>query len=143
MTINAAGKPVLFFDGECNLCNSSVQFIIRHDKKKVFLFATLQSGPGKEALQNIQKQDERFPASVILYYNGKYFIRSAAALYVLKRLGGLWTLLFAFMIIPRFLRDAVYDFISRNRYKWFGKQSECMIPTPDLMDRFLLVKMTK
>ena len=137
MVISASVRPVLFFDGECNLCNSSIRFIIRHDRKKLFLFAPIQSEPGKEALQNIQKQDDSVPASVILYYNGKYFVRSAAALYVFKCLGGLWTLLFVFMIIPRFLRDAVYDFISGNRYKWFGKRNECMIPTPDLMDRFL------
>ena len=135
--INAAGRPVLFFDGECNLCNSTVQFIIRHDKKKLFLFATLQSGIGNAALQNIQKQDEPVPDSVILYYNGKYFVRSAAALYVFKLLGSGWAILFAGIIIPRFLRDAVYNFISRNRYKWFGKRNECMIPTPELMDRFL------
>ncbi|MFI5196496.1 MAG: thiol-disulfide oxidoreductase DCC family protein [Chitinophagales bacterium] len=137
MVISFAGRPVLFFDGQCNLCNSSVQFIIRHDKKKLFLFVPLQSGPGREALQNVQKQDESVPASAILYYNGKYFVRSAAALYVFKLLGGLWSLLFVGIIVPRFLRDKVYGIISRNRYKWFGKRNECMTPAPDQMDRFL------
>jgi predicted DCC family thiol-disulfide oxidoreductase YuxK len=135
--ITAAGRPILFFDGECNLCNSTVQFIIRHDKKKLFLFAALQSEMGKTALQNVQKQDKNIQESVILYHNGKYFVRSAAALHVLLLLGGFWALLFAGIIIPRIVRDGVYNFISRNRYKWFGKRNECMVPSPDLMERFL------
>ena len=137
MIVSVADRPVLFFDGVCNLCNSSVQFIIRRDKKKVFLFASLQSDLGKEAMQNAQKQENSTPDSVILYYNGKYFVRSDAALHVFKLLGGIWSLLFAGMVLPRFLRDGIYDFISRSRYKWFGKRNECMIPTPDLVDRFL------
>jgi len=135
--INPAGRPILFFDGECNLCNSSVQFIIRHDKKKIFLFAPLQSDAGNGALQDLQKQFKNIPDSVILYYNSKYFVRSAAALYTLRLLGGFWGLLFVGMILPRFIRDGIYEYISRNRYKWFGKRNECMIPTPELRDRFL------
>lgn len=135
--VTDTGRPVLFFDGECNLCNNSVQFIIMHDKKKRFLFAPLQSEIGKTALQNIQKQNKNVPESIVLYYNAKYSVRSTAALHVLLLLGGFWSLLFAGMIIPRFLRDGIYDFISRNRYKWFGKRNECMVPTLDLLDRFL------
>ncbi len=137
MATSTAGRPVLFFDGECNLCNRTVQFIIKHDRKKIFLFAPLQTAPGKDALENVQKQDGFTPDSIILFYNGKYFIRSTAALRVLKLLGGLWSWLFVGIVLPRFVRDGIYDYVSRNRYKWFGKRDECMIPTPDLLDRFL------
>lgn len=132
-----AGKPVLFFDGFCNLCNSSVQFIIRHDKKKNFLFASLQSRAGQEAIQNLSGQNKEVSDSVILLLNGTYYIKSAAALYVCKLLGGAWAFFFAGMILPRFLRDGIYDFISRNRYKWFGKKDACMMPMPELRERFL------
>ena len=126
--------PVLFFDGECNLCNGAVQFIIRHDKKNLFLFAPLQSEAGREALRQFSG---KAPDSVILFYNGRYFVKSAAALQTLKLLGGAWKWLYAGVIMPRFLRDWIYDFVSRNRYKWFGKRSECMIPTPELKVRFI------
>jgi predicted DCC family thiol-disulfide oxidoreductase YuxK len=135
-----AERPVLFFDGECNLCNSSVQFIIRHDKQKRFLFAPLQSPAGREALSNISLsfgEGRGEVSSLILLYRGRYYIRSSAALHTARLLSGLWPVLYAGMILPRFLRDAVYDFISRNRYKWFGKRSECMIPTPELKERFI------
>jgi len=132
--INDSDSPVLFFDGVCNLCNQAVQFIIRHDKKKIFLFAPLQSEPGQKAIAHFAG---KAPDSVILLYKQQYLVRSDAALYTFRLLGGLWTILFAAIIIPRFLRDALYNFISRNRYKWFGKKNECMIPTPDLMNRFL------
>lgn len=127
-------RPVLFFDGECNLCNSAVQFIIRHDKKKLFLFAPLQSTAGQDALKQFSGH---VPDSVILFYNNRYFIKSAAGLNILRLLGGGWRFLYAFIIIPRFIRDWVYNIIARNRYKWFGKRNECMIPTPELKERFL------
>ena len=137
MTTDIAGRPVLFFDGECNLCNSSVQFIIKRDKKKQFLFAPLQSERGKAAIADMLQYMKQVPDSVILYYNGKYYTQSAAALYIARLLGGGWQLLYAGMILPRFARDAVYELIARNRYKWFGKRNECMIPTPELKARFL------
>jgi predicted DCC family thiol-disulfide oxidoreductase YuxK len=150
-----AERPVLFFDGECNLCNNSVQFIIRHDKQKRFLFAPLQSPAGQEALRSVSqtptpslnsregaeggrvKEARQKIDSLILLYRGRYYIRSSAALHTVRLLSGLWPVLYAGMILPRVLRDAVYDFISRNRYKWFGKRSECMIPTPELKERFI------
>ena len=137
MTISQAERPILFFDGECNLCNSSLQFIIRHDKKKIFLFAPLQSPEGNDVIKNIQLKNNNVPDSVVLRYNGKYFIRSSAALYTFKLLGGWWSVLFMGMIIPSFVRDSIYDLIARRRYEWFGKRDECMVPTPDLLDRFL------
>lgn len=134
----AAGKrPILFFDGVCNLCNSSVQFIIKHDRKKQFLFAPLQSPMGMEALAAVAGQNGKKPDSVILQYNDKYYTKSAAALHALKLLGGPLRLLYAAIIIPAPVRNAIYDLIARNRYKWFGRQDKCMIPTPELKARFI------
>ena len=130
-------SPVLFFDGVCNLCNGAVQFILKHDKKKIFLFAPLQSEAGKEAIKMATPVSKKVPDSVILFYQGKWYNRSSAALQVFKLLGLPWSLLFASIIFPVFLRDPVYNFISRNRYKWFGKRNECMLPAPGIKDRFL------
>ncbi|MCW3123629.1 MAG: thiol-disulfide oxidoreductase [Flavipsychrobacter sp.] len=130
-------RPVIFFDGMCNLCNSSVQFIIRHDKKKTFLFASLQSEHGQTALTGMKATDTVIPDSIILLEEGKYYTRSAAALRIARHLDGLWPVLYAGIILPRFIRDGIYNRISANRYKWFGKRTECMIPTPELKERFL------
>lgn len=127
-------RPVLFFDGECNLCNRAVQFIIRRDKRKIFLFATLQSEHGRAATEHFSG---KAPDSVVLFYRGKYFIKSTATLKALRLAGGLWSWMYLFIVVPRFLRDWVYDMISRNRYHWFGKRNECMVPTRELMGRFL------
>ena len=134
MTVSETNRPVLFFDGECNLCNRTVQFIIRHDRKKIFLFAPLQSNTGKDTLQQFTGEA---PDSVILFYRGGYFIKSTAALHTLRLIGGFWSLLYSLIIVPRFLRDWVYDIISRHRYQWFGKRNECMVPTKELKERFL------
>ena len=136
MTSYDTSRPVLFFDGVCNLCNSSVQFIIRHDKKKRFLFATLQSPIGDEALKNVDAAREG-TGSVILVYNNTYYTRSAAILQSAKLLGGLWPVFYSFIIIPAFLRDGIYNFISRNRYRWFGRKDVCMMPDPSLSEHFL------
>jgi predicted DCC family thiol-disulfide oxidoreductase YuxK len=133
MSLQDTIRPIVFFDGVCNLCNRSVQFVIRHDKKKQFLFATLQSDLGQKARKELPG---KAPDSFILFHNGKYYTRSAAALNVCKLLGGIWSLLYVGIIVPRFIRDSIYDLVSRNRYKWFGKQ-ECMVPSPDLKARFL------
>ena len=130
-------SPVLFFDGECNLCNGLVQFVVRHDKKNIFFFAPLQSSAGAEALRNVPVTGRETTGSFILFYNGIYYSRSSAALHTFRLLGGIWALLFAGIIIPRLIRAGVYNFVSRNRYKWFGKRNSCMIPTPDIMARFL------
>lgn len=129
-------NAVLLFDGVCNLCNASVQFIIKRDKKAFFKFAALQSDFGHqicEANQLNQKDIE----TVILLANGKVYTKSAAGLQIAKKLDGLWPLLYAFTIIPAFLRDPVYDLIARSRYKWFGKRDSCMIPDPELRSRFI------
>lgn len=129
-------NPIILFDGVCNLCNHSVQFVIRHDSKKLFKFAALQSEIG----QQLMKQNGLESAgnnTFILIQSNKYYTRSTAALKVCKQLNGAWKILYGFIIVPRFLRDAVYNFVAKNRYRFFGKKDECMMPTKDLLDRFL------
>jgi predicted DCC family thiol-disulfide oxidoreductase YuxK len=129
-------QPIVLFDGVCNLCNGAVQFIIRHDKKNIFMFASLQSEVGRKILEQYN-----FPLdelnSFILIENNKAYTRSTGALRVAKKLNGLWPLLYGFIIIPKFIRDSIYNWVGRNRYKWFGKKDACMIPTPELKARFL------
>jgi predicted DCC family thiol-disulfide oxidoreductase YuxK len=129
--------PVLFFDGVCNLCNKTVQFIIRKDKWKIFRFAALQTSTGQGLLERIKEEKGFRPDSVILLYKDKYYLESDAALKVAGLLGGAWKLGMAGYILPRFLRNALYRLIAKRRYKWFGKQDECMIPTPELKARFI------
>lgn len=129
-------KPVILFDGVCNLCNGAVQFIIKRDKKKQFLFASLQSKAGTELLKTHELPLNDFN-SFILVEGEKVYTRSTAALRVAKKLRGGWKLLYSLMIVPRFLRNFVYNIIAKNRYKWFGKRNECMVPTAELKERFL------
>ena len=129
-------KPIVLFDGVCNLCNSAVQFIIRHDKKNTFMFTSLQSDTGKKLLAQYDLPLNELN-SFILIENNKAYTISSGALRVIKKLKGLWPLLYGFMIVPKFIRDGVYNWVGRNRYKWFGKQEACMIPTPGLKARFL------
>ena len=131
-----SSNSVILFDGVCNLCNHSVQFIIKRDKKNQLLFASLQGKTGQEILKKFNLPANDFN-SFILLEGDKIYARSTAALRIAKKLGGGWKLLYGFMIIPRFIRDAVYNLIAKNRYKWFGKRDECMIPTPELKERFL------
>ncbi|MCZ2129353.1 MAG: DCC1-like thiol-disulfide oxidoreductase family protein, partial [Bacteroidia bacterium] len=123
----------------CNLCNSAVQFIIKRDKKNIFLFSALQSQATEQLLQQqgIKLNNTKQPESIIVLTNGKCYDKSSAALIIAKHLGLFWSLMQVFWIIPKPLRDAVYMFISRNRYKWFGKQESCMIPTPELKAKFI------
>ncbi len=129
-------SSVILFDGICNLCNAAVQFVIKRDRKNYFNFASLQSVEGQRLLNKYNLPATDFN-SFILIEDDKVFLRSSAALKVTNRLKGLWPLLYGFMIIPKFLRDGVYNIIAKNRYKWFGKQKECMVPTPELQARFL------
>ena len=128
-------KPIIFFDGVCNLCNSSVQFVIKKDKENKFRFASLQSEAGQEILQQFNLSQNDFN-SFILLEDGKLYTRSTAALRVLSQLKG-WKWSRVFNWVPRFLRDGVYNVIARNRYKWFGKRDSCMLPTENLVSRFL------
>jgi len=128
-------KPVILFDGVCNLCNGSVQFILKRDKKQKFLFASLQSGYGQNLLKQFNLPTDIFN-SFIFYENGKIYTRSTAALKMFEQLKG-WKWVKIFWAVPKFLRDAVYNLIARNRYKWFGKKEECWVSAPDLKARFL------
>ena len=130
-------KKIILFDGVCNLCNSSVQYVIKHDKKDIFRFVSLQSEVGQKILKHIGISENSLD-SIVLYEPGKaYYLKSNAALQVAKSLGGIFTYSTLFKIIPTSLRDIIYDFIAKNRYKWYGKQESCMLPTKELRDKFL------
>jgi predicted DCC family thiol-disulfide oxidoreductase YuxK len=128
--------PILLFDGVCNLCNQSVQFIINRDKAELFQFAALQSEVGKALLQKHQLPAEQLD-TVVLIMDNKAYTRSDAALQVLRQLGMPWSLGTVFFVLPKGLRDLVYNYIAKNRYRWFGHQESCMMPTADLKRRFL------
>lgn len=134
--VNMANQPVILFDGVCNLCNGAVNFVIKKDRNAKLKFATLQSDSASQLLDkfNLSAMDLN---SFVFVENGKAYTRSTAALKVIRYLSGLWPLLYGFIIVPRFLRDAAYKLIARNRYKWFGVKNECMVPTPDTRSRFL------
>jgi predicted DCC family thiol-disulfide oxidoreductase YuxK len=131
-----SSKKIILFDGVCNLCNRSVQFIIRRDKKKKFLFGSLQGKFGQEILKKYNLPADNF-SSFMLLENEKLYTRSTAALRMLKHLGRGWQLMYGFIILPGFIRDSVYNWIAKNRYKWYGKRDECMVPAPELRERFL------
>ena len=130
------GKHIVLFDGVCNLCNGAVLFIIKRDKKDRFRFAALESDLGKELLARHNIDPSKID-SIVLISGDSAFAKAGAALRIAKYLTGLWPLLYSLVIIPKFIADAVYDFIARNRYKWFGKKDSCMIPTPELKSKFL------
>ncbi|MBC7722035.1 MAG: thiol-disulfide oxidoreductase DCC family protein [Pedobacter sp.] len=129
-------QPIILFDGVCNLCNSSVQFVIKHDAQKQFLFASLQSNFGQQVLAKYNLPNTNFN-SFILLKNGKVYQKSTAALLVAKQLQGAVGWLYLFMVVPGFIRNRVYNIIAKNRYKWFGKQDTCWLPTAELKGRFL------
>lgn len=127
--------PIVFFDGVCNLCNSSVQVIIRNDKNKIFRFASLQSDFTKQFLSEHHYQIKS--DSIILFYGSKFYEKSSAALVIAKKLRFPFPLLLIFWIIPLPIRNWMYSLIAKNRYRWFGKQESCMIPEAGLKSRFL------
>ncbi|MDE1191155.1 MAG: thiol-disulfide oxidoreductase DCC family protein [Arachidicoccus sp.] len=130
---------IILFDGVCNLCNGAVQFILRHDKKAIYQFASLQSDFAK----NIFNKSGKIPSdelnSILLIRNNKIYQESSAVLHIAQRLNGGWKLLSLFLIVPKFIRDGIYKYIARNRYKWFGRQDACMMPAPELKARFLYI----
>ena len=128
--------PIILFDGVCNLCNSSVQYVIKHDPNELFRFASLQGNTGQQLLKQYGLSTNDMN-SFILIRDNKAYTRSAAALNVAKQLTGFAKLLYGFIIVPPFIRNAVYNLIARNRYKWFGKKDSCMVPTAALRSRFL------
>jgi predicted DCC family thiol-disulfide oxidoreductase YuxK len=130
-------KKIILFDGVCNLCNSAVQFVIKYDKKDTFRFVALQSELGQEILAYIGI-DAKNIDSIVLYEPGvAYYYKSSAAIQIAKNLGGFWHLGTIFRIIPIGIRNQLYDYIAKNRYKWYGKKESCMVPTPELKIKFL------
>ncbi len=128
--------PVILFDGVCNFCNAGVNFILRQDRFKVFRFAALQSGAGKKILAKFQLPEKDFD-SFLLLENNKLYKYSTAGLRIYGKLPWYWKWTQVFWLVPAFLRDPVYHLIARNRYKWFGKKDQCMVPSADIRDRFL------
>ena len=128
-------NPIILFDGVCNLCNASVQFIVRHDPKAHFKFASLQSAQGKALLNKFNLSEDGL-YSVMLIDDNRYFDRSRAALEIARKLNRLWPLTYLFIVVPPFLRDFIYDWVSKNRYRWFGVRNECMMPTAEMKQRF-------
>lgn len=129
-------QSVILFDGVCNFCNSSVNFIIKHDKAGKIKFAPLQSETGMALLRQYDLLSPSID-SIVFITGGKAYIKSTAALHVAKTLGFPWSLFYVFIIIPAFMRNWIYDIIAKNRYRWFGKKESCMIPTPEVRSRFL------
>lgn len=130
-------KQIILFDGVCNFCNASINFIIDHDPEKRFKFAPLQSEIGQEILRKFNKNTEDFD-SVFLLKNNTLYQKSDAALEITKHLSGFWKYLTVFNILPSFFLNFFYDIIAKNRYRIFGKTDSCRIPTPELRERFLI-----
>lgn len=129
-------SPIILFDGLCNFCSSIVFFTIKRDKNSVFKFAPLQSNAGRYLLKRFNLPTENHNSFVLVEQN-RFFIKSNAVLRVAKRLGGIWSLLYVFMLVPNPIRDFIYDIMAKNRYRWFGRKEECLVPTPDIKNRFL------
>ena len=120
-------NPIFLFDGHCKLCNRSAQFIIKHDKHKKFLFEALGSGKGKELLKKYAIPEN--PESLVFIVNNKAWLRSTAVLKIMKALGGVWSLFYIFILVPRPIRDLCYSFVAKIRYRLFGKSESCMTPS--------------
>jgi predicted DCC family thiol-disulfide oxidoreductase YuxK len=135
-SIKSIDQPIILFDGVCNFCNSAVNFVIKKDKKKAFRFAPLQSAAGQILLNQYGLSTSDLKSFVLIEDN-EAFTKTTAALKVMKHLSTPWPLMQGFLVLPPFVRDVVYNLIARNRYKWFGKKEECMVPTPELKSRFL------
>lgn len=133
---NTLNQPLLFFDGVCNLCNSSVKTIIKKDRHQKFKFASIQSDAAKEILLQFDNFNSDID-SIILINNNRIYYKSSAVLRLCKILGGWYNFLLIFWLVPKPIRDWMYDFVAKNRYRWFGKRESCMLPSADLKDRFL------
>jgi predicted DCC family thiol-disulfide oxidoreductase YuxK len=131
------GKKIILFDGVCNLCEASIVYVIKHDKNDLFRFVVLQSDLGQTILKHIGINPMHID-SVILYEPGfAYYYKSSAVLEIAKGLSGIFTWATLFQILPTVLRDFIYDFVAKNRYKWYGKKEACLVPTPELLAKFL------
>lgn len=127
---------IVLFDGVCNLCNSSIRFFLKKERTPILKFASLQSKKGQLLLSNYQLAGKNID-SIVYISQGKAYVKSSAVLRLTKKLKGLYPLLFGFIVFPAFIRDFVYDWIAKNRYKWFGKTESCMLPTKETQERFV------
>jgi predicted DCC family thiol-disulfide oxidoreductase YuxK len=131
-----ADEPIILFDGVCNLCNHVVQFALARDDKQQFRFAALQSSTGLRLLEGFGIRSRNL-SSIVLIEGGSAYVKSDAVLRMTARLTGSWSVLRVFLIVPRPIRDCVYDVVAKHRYRWFGKRSTCMVPTAEQLGRFL------
>ena len=129
-------NPVILFDGVCNFCNSAVNFTLKRNTKANIRFAPMQSEAGQKLLQQYTLPVDDMQ-SFIFIENGIVYKQSTAGLKVCRHLRGFWPMCYVFMIVPKFIRDGIYNWIAKNRYKWFGVKQACMIPTPEVRSRFL------
>ncbi len=129
-------SAIILFDGVCNFCNGSVNFIIERDPQAYFKFAPLQSEVGEKLLKE-NGVDKIETDSVVLIEDGKIYTRTTAALRIAKRLSGYWSWFYGFTIVPGFIRDVFYKLFAKYRYKMFGRQEACMLPSPEVRERFL------
>ncbi|QES90355.1 thiol-disulfide oxidoreductase DCC family protein [Rhizosphaericola mali] len=126
-------RNIVFFDGVCNLCSGAVQFLLKRDKKEFFKYSSLQSEFARKNLpENLTNMQ-----SIVYQENGQLYTQSTAVLKIMKHLNGIWPILYILILIPKFIRDFIYDYIAKNRYKWFGKKATCMIPNKRYISRFL------
>jgi predicted DCC family thiol-disulfide oxidoreductase YuxK len=129
-------ERLVLFDGVCKFCNSSINLVIRNDRRDRFRFTPFQSELGQVILQQFDLNQENLQ-SVILIEHGRAYTKSTAALRIARRLDGLWPGMYAFILVPPFIRDWIYDWIARNRYRWWGKMDACMVPTPEVRKKFM------
>ena len=130
-------KKIILFDGVCNLCDSAVQMISKHDKKDVFRFVALQSDLGQKIIKHLGIDTQKID-SIILYQPGfAYYYKSEAALEIAKNLGGIFYIASQFSVLPTSFTNRIYDYIAKNRYKWYGKKEACLIPTKEIQAKFL------
>lgn len=130
-------KKIILFDGVCNLCDASIQYIIKKDKKDIFRFVALQSDLGKEIINYIKIDISKIDSIILYEPKIAYYYKAEAALNIAKELGGAVSLVSIFSFLPNGLTNLVYDFIAKNRYKWYGKKDQCMLPTTELKSKFL------
>ena len=131
------GKKIILFDGVCNLCDTSIQYVIKKDKKNTFRFVAIQSDLGQRIIKHIGINSLHID-SVILYEPGiAYYYKSSAIVEITKELSGFFSWASVFRILPITVRDYIYDYVAKNRYKWYGKKDSCLMPSAELQDKFL------
>ncbi len=135
-TSNQSEPIVLLIDGHCNMCHGLAKFVVGRDKRAVFRFASLQSELGRRLLKEGGMPEDALETFVMVD-NGKYYTKSTAALRIGRKLGWPWSIAYPAIVVPRFVRDRVYHFVARRRYRWFGRSESCLLPTPDMRSRFL------